>query len=81
MTEHKLQNLESIDMFWKFSDSYHTTHGWLSSAVLIFGLTSNTLNIMVLTRPNMVIFCFILVVVYSILKVFKFMIILGIRIF
>jgi len=41
-------------IFWKFSDLYHPLHGWLSSIVCIFGILSNFLNIIVLTRRNMV---------------------------
>ena len=54
MNEQSERDSNSIDIFWKFSDSYHNTHGWLASAVLIIGLISNVLNIMVLTRSNMV---------------------------
>ena len=54
MTEKNEKITNSIDAFWNFSDSYHTTFGWLSSFVMIFGLTLNALNIMVLTRSNMV---------------------------
>lgn len=41
-------------IFWKFSDTYRPIHGWLSTAVCLFGIPSNLLNIIVLTRPNMI---------------------------
>lgn len=42
------------NIFWRFSDSYHSLHGWLSTLVSFIGLISNSLNIMVLTRPKLV---------------------------
>jgi hypothetical protein len=42
------------NIYWQFSDSYHYLHGWLSTVVSIIGLISNSLNIMVLTRPKLV---------------------------
>ena len=54
MTEENEQNSNSIDIFWKFSNLYHNTHGYLASTVLTIGLISNILNVMVLTRSNMV---------------------------
>ena len=54
MNQQNEPNSYSIDIFWRFSDSYHTIHGWLASSVLIIGLISNILNITVLTRSNMV---------------------------
>lgn len=41
-------------IFWKFSNAYRPIHGWLSTAVCLFGIPSNLLNIIVLTRPNMI---------------------------
>ena len=37
-----------------FSNAYRPFHGWLSVAVCLFGIPSNLLNIIVLTRPNMI---------------------------
>jgi hypothetical protein len=59
MAQQNEQNSNSIVIFWKFSDLYHTTHGWLASVVLTIGLISSILNIMVLTRSNMVNFLII----------------------
>ena len=33
---------------------YRGKHGWLSTFVCIFGIPCNLLNILVLTRPNMI---------------------------
>ncbi len=33
---------------------YRGMHGWLSTFVCIFGIPCNLLNILVLTRPNMI---------------------------
>ena len=45
----------SIDnLFWTFSNAYRPIHGWLSTIVCLFGIPSNLINIIVLTRPNMV---------------------------
>lgn len=38
----------------QFSDWYRDIHGWLSTVVCIFGIPCNLLNILVLTRPNMI---------------------------
>jgi hypothetical protein len=43
------------NLFWTFSNAYRPIHGWLSTVVCLFGIPSNLLNIIVLTRPNMVI--------------------------
>lgn len=37
-----------------FSGSYSAVHGYVSTAVCLFGLMSNTANIIVLTRKNMI---------------------------
>ena len=47
-------NIDEKSIFWKFSDLYHPIHGWLSSIVCTFGIILNFLNIIVLTRRNMV---------------------------
>ncbi|XP_076461655.1 G-protein coupled receptor dmsr-1-like [Babylonia areolata] len=39
---------------WAFSGSYSAVHGYVSTAVCLFGLMSNTANIIVLTRKNMI---------------------------
>ena len=46
----------SDNRVWEFSNSYRPIHGWLSTFVCLFGIPSNLLNIIVLTRPNMVCF-------------------------
>lgn len=38
----------------EFSQSYSHLHGYVSTAVCLFGLMSNTANIIVLTRKNMI---------------------------
>lgn len=43
------------NLFWTLSNAYRPFHGYLSTAVCLFGIPSNLLNIIVLTRPNMVI--------------------------
>ena len=45
---------EEQSIFWKFSDFYHPIHGWLSTIACTFGIILNFLNIIVLTRRNMV---------------------------
>ena len=57
--------------FWEFSNSYRPIHGWLSTFVCLFGIPSNLLNIIVLTRPNMVCF-FLLIFFYSKLNLKQF---------
>jgi hypothetical protein len=42
------------EMFWRFSNAYRPIHGWLSTFVCLFGIPSNMLNIIVLTRPNLI---------------------------
>jgi hypothetical protein len=37
-----------------FSNAYRPIHGWLATFVCFFGISSNLLNIIVLTRPNLV---------------------------
>ena len=37
-----------------FHDWYLQYHGYLASVVCVFGIVANTLNIIVLTRPNMI---------------------------
>jgi hypothetical protein len=44
----------NTQIFWEFSNLYKLLHGWLSTFVCIFGITSNLLNITVLTKSNMV---------------------------
>lgn len=41
-------------IYWRFSNVYRPIHGWLSTGVCLFGIPSNLLNIIVLTRPNMI---------------------------
>lgn len=43
----------NMSVIWKFSNAYRPIHGWLSTFVCLFGIPSNLLNIIVLTRPNM----------------------------
>jgi hypothetical protein len=42
------------NIYWKFSNAYRPIHGWLSTGVCLFGIPSNLLNIIVLTRSNMI---------------------------
>ena len=49
-----INETNSIQIFWEFSNSYKLLHGWISSAVCMFGISSNLLNIIVLTKSNMV---------------------------
>lgn len=44
----------STTLIWHFSYSYQKIHGWLSLVVCIFGLSSHFLNMLVLTRKNMI---------------------------
>ena len=46
------------DIFWEFSNFYRHIHGWLSTIVCIFGIASNLLIIIILSRSNMVDFTF-----------------------
>lgn len=39
---------------WIFSEAYKPIHGWLSTFVCLFGIPANLLNIIVLTRPNLI---------------------------
>lgn len=43
-----------LSIYWKFSNAYRPIHGWLATFVCLFGIPSNLLNIIVLTRPNMI---------------------------
>lgn len=44
----------SYQVFWDFSNAYRLIHGWLSTGVCLFGIPCNLLNIIVLTRSNMI---------------------------
>ena len=50
----KMSDSNEIQVFWKFAESYQKIHGWLSVMVCIFGLSSHFINMLVLTRKNMV---------------------------
>lgn len=43
-----------LSIYWKFSNAYRPIHGWLATFVCLFDIPSNLLNIIVLTRPNMI---------------------------
>ena len=45
---------ETTSLLWDFSNKYQRIHGWLSLAVCIFGLISHIINMIVLTRKNMI---------------------------
>ncbi|KAL8568452.1 hypothetical protein ACOMHN_067095 [Nucella lapillus] len=45
---------QTMQGLWAFSGSYSAVHGYVSTAVCLFGLMSNTANIIVLTRKNMI---------------------------
>ena len=47
-------NDKTVSYLWQFSNSYRPIHGWLSTGVCLFGIPSNLLNIIVLTRPHMI---------------------------
>lgn len=47
-------NATEISLAWRFSNAYRPIHGWLSTLVCMFGIPSNLLNIIVLTRPNLI---------------------------
>lgn len=49
-----LQSNSTINELIIFSDWFRDIHGWLSTIVCIFGIPCNLLNILVLTRPNMI---------------------------
>ena len=51
---HQQHDQQHDNYLWRFSNFYRPIHGWLSSCVCLFGILSNTLNIIVLTRPNMI---------------------------
>lgn len=44
----------AADELLEFHNWYQRYHGYLASIVCVFGIVANTLNIIVLTRPNMV---------------------------
>nr|QVK45662.1 G protein-coupled receptor [Proales similis] len=43
-----------MNVFWQFANAYRPIHGWLATIVCIFGISANFLNIIVLTRPNLI---------------------------
>jgi hypothetical protein len=43
-----------FSILWAFADSYRPIHGWMATFVCLFGIPANMLNIIVLTRPNMI---------------------------
>lgn len=53
-------NSKYSDIYWEFSNFYRHIHGWLSTIVCIFGIASNLLIIIILSRPNMVDFIFLI---------------------
>lgn len=53
--ENHATNNDSVrGIIWRFSNAYRPIHAWLSTAVCLFGIPSNLLNIIVLTRSNMI---------------------------
>lgn len=53
-TTYSMHDPNNSNMIERFSSAYRPIHGWLSTFVCLFGIPSNLLNIIVLTRPNMI---------------------------
>ena len=46
--------LKNSTLFWELSESYRGIHGWLSIFVCMLGLPSHVINMLILSRKNMV---------------------------
>jgi hypothetical protein len=52
-TMNLMDSIENLN-FTTFSHAYKPIHGWLATGICLFGIPSNLINIIVLTRPAMI---------------------------